>query len=422
MNRARPYPPNSLVSAPNWDVQVLEVLRGDVAWQALTTASKYNDPPPEGMEHVLVKLSARCTYDDEEEHPIRGADFDLTGSRLALYAYTSVTEPAPELDAKLYKDGETAGWVAYLVAEDETELILVVDELANWDDDSLRFIALDEGASITVDKALGKINPSEAGTTRGAPLPIGNTAVTEDWEVTVVDVMRGDKAWQAIKAANKYSDPPEEGMEYVLARIAARNISIRDAPVEIDRGRFRATGSENILHESVWVVAPQPVLDAALYPGGHAEGSLVVQVGIAESDIMLRFAPLFDFAGESRRFLALEAGASVEPSPALASLPSNEVGKSREAPAPLGETATMEEWELSVLEVLRGDEAWERVQLANRYNDAPDQAMQYVLVKLSARYIGTEEPDAHKGIREGHCQLTGTDNELRDPPSIIGRG
>ena len=56
MSRSNPYPSSQVVHAPNWDVQVLEVVRGDEAWKALQAANQFNEPAPEGMEYILVKL------------------------------------------------------------------------------------------------------------------------------------------------------------------------------------------------------------------------------------------------------------------------------------------------------------------------------------------------------------------------------
>ena len=396
---------------------MLQVVRGKAAWEAIQAANMFNDPPPEGMEYLLVKLHVRCTYDDKEQHSISTSDFKLTGDHLTLYPHANVVEPDPELDADLYKGGETTGWVAFLLPQEEGDLILIVDEVANWDEDRFRFIALEENTSIAVDSSLKAIKPNKAGLSREEPAAIGETVITEDWEITVLEVLRGEAAWQAIKAADKYSDPPEEGREYVVAKIAARNISIKDIASEISGNRFRATGSANVLYEHPWESAPKPPLDADLFPGGKTEGWVIAQVAVGESDIMLRFAPLFDFTGENTRFLALEKGASVTVDASLAKILPNDAGRSREEPAALGETAITEDWEFAILEVIRGEQAWERVQIANRYNDPPDEGMEYVLVKMRARYIGTE--DAYKSIREGHCKLTGAENELYEVPSVV---
>jgi len=123
MSRSNPFPRSEVVSAPNWDVQVLEIVRGDEAWQAIQAANQFNEPAPEGMEYLLVKLHVKSTYADSDEHSISGSDFKVTGDRLIEYFTASVVEPDPQLDAQLFTEGETEGWSSYLIGQGEGNLI-----------------------------------------------------------------------------------------------------------------------------------------------------------------------------------------------------------------------------------------------------------------------------------------------------------
>ena len=417
LSRADPVPAGELAIVPNWDVQVLEMVRGEEAWDALHTASDYNDEPPKGMEYLLLRIWAECTYEDKDQHDISASDFAVTGSRLTVYGSALVSEPEPELDAELYAGGDTEGWAAFVVGEDETDLILIVDELANWDDDRFRFIALEKGASIEVDPALEDIEATKDGLTRARPVPLGETAVTEDWEVTVLESLRGEDAWDAIQEANRFNDPPDEGMEYVLLRARVRYIGSEDEDEPASESLFRATGSEHILYDSPWVTDPEPELDADLYPGGVAEGWVTEQVAVDEEDLLVRFEPLYDWSGDHVRYLALEEGAAVLPEPSLSDVVTNTLGTDRDDPAPLGETLVTDSWEVTVLEVVRGDEAWDMSQEANQYNDPPDDDMEYVLVRARVRYVG-DEADAQR-ISEGAFEITGDAKVLHEVPSAV---
>ncbi len=44
LTRNNPFPASTLVSAPNWDIQVLEVKRGDAAWQDIQAANSLMKP------------------------------------------------------------------------------------------------------------------------------------------------------------------------------------------------------------------------------------------------------------------------------------------------------------------------------------------------------------------------------------------
>ena len=306
MNRSNPFPRSEVVSAPNWDAQVLEVVRGDEAWQAIQAANQFNEPAPEGMEYLLVKLHVKSTYADSDEHLISGSDFKVTGDRLIEYFTASVVEPDPQLDAQLFTGGETEGWSPYLIGQGEGNLILIVDELMSFDENRLRFIALDEGASISVAPELGDIRPTDLGKERGNPAPLGETVTTEDWEVTILEVVRGDDAWTMVQEANQFNDPPEEGMEYIAVKVHVRYISTVDESTQIDDSYFKTTGSASVLYDWPSVVDPSPELNITFFPGGEYEGWVILQSAQGETDLVAVFEPLFDFSGENKRFLSLE--------------------------------------------------------------------------------------------------------------------
>ena len=306
LSRSLPFAITELVSAPNWDIQVLETVRGDAAWQAIQSANQFNEPAAEGMEYLLVKIHAKCTYADSEEHSISGADFKVTGDRLIVYTQSYVVDPEPSLDAQLYAEGEAEGWVSFAVGQGEGNLMLIVDELMNWDDDRYRFIALDEGASISVAQDLAGITATDLGEDRGSPAPLGETIITENWKVTILEVVRGEGAWAMAQEANMFNEAPAEGMEYVAFKVHVQYIGTDDKAENISRIFFNTTGSANVVYEDPFLVAPEPGLDAYLYPGGETEGWAILQVAIDETNIMVIFEPIFAFTDADKRFMSLE--------------------------------------------------------------------------------------------------------------------
>jgi hypothetical protein len=308
LSRSNPYPSSELVSVPNWDVKVIEMIRGDDAWTAIQAANMFNDPPPNGMEYILVKLNVKCKYSDSETHSISGCDFDVTGDRLIKYTCGSslIVEPDPILDAELYTDGEAEGWAGYLVGAEEGNLILIVDEMFSFSDEDMRFIALDEAASIDVPTELKGIDPTESGKERNKPASLDGKVITEDWELSILEVVRGDSAWAMVQEVNQFNDPPEEGMEYVAVKLHVRYIGTEDRSETIDSSYFNSTGNAGVLYDIPIVVDPEPALDAYLFPGGEYEGWVVVQVAKGETGIMLVFEPLFEFSNQNKRFISLE--------------------------------------------------------------------------------------------------------------------
>lgn len=308
LSRNNPLLRTDLVSAPNWDIQVIETKRGEDAWQDIQAANMFNEAAPEGMEYLLVKIHAKSTYTDSDEHGISGCDFDVTGDRFFNYtcSMASVVEPDPQLDARLFSGGETEGWAAFLVGQGEGNLMLVVDESLNFDSDARRYIALDDGASLNIPSDLANIKLTDAGKDRSAPAPRSEKIITEDWELLIIDVIRGDEAWKMAQEANQFNDPPLDGFEYIAVKVHVRYIGTEDRAASIDGTFFKSTGSAGILHDAPSVVDPLPQLDVSLYPGGEFEGWIVVQASIGETNMILVFEPLFDFSGKNKRFISLE--------------------------------------------------------------------------------------------------------------------
>ncbi len=305
MSRQNPYPVGSAVTTENWQVQVTEVKRGDEAWQMIQQANQFNDPAPDGMEYLLVKIKAKNISKKTDEQQISKNDFRLTGSKNIEYSSLSVVAPEPVLEAKLFLNGENEGWVPLIAAKDENNLILIAKEMFSFDDASSRFVALEDGATISIPAELNKIQPNDLGIDRATPATKGQTVITNDWEITVGDVVRGDEAWNQIKAANQFNDPPADGMEYVLVKVKAHYIGQSNTSVSIQDGDFKSSGSANVMYDKPSVIPPNP-LEARLFSGGEAEGWVPMMVKKDESSLQLVFSPMFEFSDVNRRFMALE--------------------------------------------------------------------------------------------------------------------
>src|SRR5688572_28397187 len=71
-------------------------------------------------------------------------------------------------------------------------------------------------------------------------------------------------------------------------------------------------------------------------------------------------------------------------------------GTSPQNPASRDEVIVTASWEFSVLEVHRGEDAMSMLKEASAFNDAhPDPTMEYVLVKVHAKYAGTDSGTHH---------------------------
>jgi hypothetical protein len=307
MGRSNPYPPATVVNAPNWDFQVTAFQRGNEAWNSLQTADPTNPPPPDGKEYVLVSIKAKSTYADQEKHPISVSDFKVTGDQLVAYETSDMlVPPSPTLDANLASGEEAEGWIAYVVKKDEGNLMLFLDEMANNDDDRFRFIALEDGASVSIPSDLASIQPTDLGKNPDDPAPRTATVTTQDWQVAVKEVVRGDQAWKMIQQADEATEPPPDGMEYTAVKVHVRYIGLPDQPMRIDNFYFTSTDSSGQLYDFTTVTLPPPGLEVLLFPGGEYEGWVVVQSETGAQGLELVFESILDTTGESRRYISLE--------------------------------------------------------------------------------------------------------------------
>jgi hypothetical protein len=306
-SRSNPLPLGTEVRLKTWAVTITTVTRGKEAQQAIAAANQFNDPPREGHAYLLASLRLENISDKQEaQHVAFGASLRVTGDRNVLYAPVSVVEPKP-LEGELFPGGQVEGQIAFEVPADEQNLMFQVTETFAFDD-TPRFIAIDTAARIAPDAALADIQPTGIGTRRNAPAKPGETLATGEWELTLLEVVRGKDAAKLVQQANEFNEPAPAGSEYVAVKLRVRSTGIDkpDVAQHIDGGFLKISGEQNVVYEKPSVVAPEPELDAYLFPGGSAEGWEILSVAAGEQKLALIFKPLFSFSDDQTRFLAIE--------------------------------------------------------------------------------------------------------------------
>ncbi|MCA9972941.1 MAG: hypothetical protein KC425_22140 [Anaerolineales bacterium] len=290
-SRANPLPPTATVTLPRWRVrlQPAQVFRGDAAWQRLQAANQFNEPPGDDWEYVLLRLAVEYLAVDTNAASI---SIHLTGDANVLhYSFdTDVVPPEPWLQTHLEAGAVSDGWEAFRVRRDEGNLMLAIaDSSGRAEPPVYLALAAETAVTIPVD-VLTAIAPTDVGTRAAEPAAPGQTVTTADWQVTLLDVMRGDAAWEWLLATNRYNDPPPEGWEYVLAQVRLAHVGTDEGPHTISAGGyFAALGADGTVYERPSLVVPEPGLYFALYPGGEATGWLALQVPAAETAPRLRF-------------------------------------------------------------------------------------------------------------------------------------
>lgn len=260
--------------------------------------------------------------------------------------------------------------------------------------------------------------PDAVGAGRSNPVPLGQSGTTADgeWQAQVNQVVRGDEAWQMVLDANQFNRPPDEGMEYVVVNMTMTYVGTSPEAQSVGRFDFNTTGDARVRWSWASAVHPSPELGADLFTGGETTGWVVLQAREGETNLLAIYEPSVSFAEGDELFLALEEGAAV--APILDRLADeNDLGVARDNPAPFGETVVVENWEISLTEVIRGEAAWEMVLDTNQFNNPPEEGMEYIAVRATVRNVkGGHGSDR---INRFMFESTGSANVIHDRPSVV---
>jgi hypothetical protein len=299
--RSKPLPAGRLVSLDNWEIQLLDVKRGEAAWDLIGAANQLNQPPTPGREYLLAQFWIKNTSQAEGDLWL-----DVTGSRHQLYKYyqAAVVRPQPRLETNLAAGQESLGWLAFEIAEGEGSLILRVMDRVGRDRTAV-YAALEEGASVRRPAALDGIAANEWGITAVDPILLGRIATTDSWQIQVQEIILGQAAYEKIKDHNRFNDPPEPGMQYGLAYVWVSYIGPGEEPVFVSNRNFEIIDSAGHNHRPPSLVVPAPALGGNLYPGGETEGWLAVQIPETETAPILRLELT---RGEARYFSLAASG------------------------------------------------------------------------------------------------------------------
>jgi hypothetical protein len=132
------------------------------------------------------------------------------------------------------------------------------------------------------------------GSSPSDPVPVGTTVsgIIEcgegytshelyDMKITLLEVVRGEQAWERLQAASSSNKPAEPGTEYLLARIKFE-YSARGVPGtcvhQLAPEEFTAYSASGEDYRTVSVVSPKPELRRGLKSGKSFEGWVVFAV------------------------------------------------------------------------------------------------------------------------------------------------
>ncbi len=196
-----------------------------------------------------------------------------------------------------------------------------------------------------------RIQDSTATTVHG----IGETAQVGPWRLTVADVVAGADAAAMLLSTNSENPMPPDGYSYVMARIVAENTGT--VPRAIQMVDFTATGSDGILRRTQAVIMPDPMLQAVVQPGESTEG-WVAPIVDDLSSARLWFDSPFLGGDWANGLFALADGVSAWRAGDTEAT-ETELGSEPTAPATFGQTVTVDGWEVTISNVIYGEEVFE---------------------------------------------------------------
>lgn len=140
---------------------------------------------------------------------------------------------------------------------------------------------------------------SPIGLSRTNPVPLGQSFLTPDgFEIKIIKKTEGSSAWNIIKEANMFNDPPADGYKYVIVTYTVKNVSSKEEPAWVSDSSFALIGSSNRVVNTFdkSVVLPSEGsysgMSESLYHGGEATGSSNYYVPEGESGMQLIWNPL----------------------------------------------------------------------------------------------------------------------------------
>lgn len=127
---------------------------------------------------------------------------------------------------------------------------------------------------------------SAAPGTREDPIPIGTTFELENgWKIAVLSVI--PNANSIIHQENRFNPEPENGDQYFLAMIEAKNNG-----TDVDKFNeyyFNAVGASAVAYGSASVVLPNPLPFTDVFPGGVVEGYMCWEIKSTDANSLTMY-------------------------------------------------------------------------------------------------------------------------------------
>lgn len=194
--------------------------------------------------------------------------------------------------------------------------------------------------------------------TPGTIATTGVAAVAGPWQITVLEVVQPDAAAAAIAGTNDGNPAAPEGLQYMLVRVSAQNMSTQNRAILL--ADFGAAADDGIVRRPPSIEVPSPALQAVVAAGESAEGWIPLLVS-APGPAILRFdSPLTNSTWAQATFALGDASARTGSAPPAAGNDATDIGQDPASPAAIGQTVRTGGFDVTVQDVIYGQEVFDR--------------------------------------------------------------
>ncbi len=233
------------------------------------------------------------------------------------------------------------------------------------------------------------------GASRENQISIGEVGNVGEYELTVLEVT--PDATDPVLAQNQFNDPPADGNQFFIARVAVTYIGAENGTPWLDLN-FGAVGDSNvgyaIFNNSCGVIPDDFIGTNDLFEGGSAEFNICWQIATGDAASLTMYVDeVIDFDGDPVWF-SLGGDSSMSSSTPFDGLKT--VGEdaevvaasSRDNPIPVGSTGRVGDFEITVTEIVPF--ADEFILTENEFNEQPAAGNQFFMANLTITNVGTE--------------------------------
>lgn len=119
------------------ELEMLQLISGDIAWNTIHAWNMFNDKPETGYEYILAKFRVKVLELEKEPYGISGYQFDVYSASGVMYTdWVSVAGIDPDLDTNLYEGAEHIGYTVFLVRTNDSPVAVY---RAYWDENAIWF-------------------------------------------------------------------------------------------------------------------------------------------------------------------------------------------------------------------------------------------------------------------------------------------